>query len=142
MVSVSSFVHPTEDSSSDSQESPSRSPSGASFVGSPDCTTQDEPPVLPTSVTLSVDACFSGATVLITGNGPLRYGMFWSFAYCETKKIIISTARAPITVQCLARCCEKARIPCSFYTIGICVQVSQASWVARSWSSFFACAHQ
>ena len=88
MVSVSSFVHPTEDSSSDSQESPSRSPSGASFVGSPDCTIQDEPPVLPPSVTLSVDACFSGATVLITGMGFSDMGCFGPLDAMKYQKYI------------------------------------------------------
>ena len=114
MVSVSSFVHPTEDSSSDSQESPSGSPSGGSFVGTPDCTTQDEPPVLPPSVTLSVDACFSGATVLITGMGLSDMGCPASLDCYKIYKMIRSIARAPLAVQCMTRCCEKARISCSF----------------------------
>lgn len=69
---VSSFVHPTCDSSSDGQGSPSSCPNIDGNFGSPDCLTQGEQPVLPPSVSLSVDTCFSGATVLITGLSPLH----------------------------------------------------------------------
>ena len=142
MVSVSSFVHPTEDSSSDSQETPSGSPSGGSFVGSPECTTQLEPPVLPPSVTLSVDACFSGATVLITGLAPSDIKRLASFACSTILEHLIVLPEHQKACKTLRGIAKKRASPVRFYTTGICVQVLQALWAARCWSNFFACAPQ
>ena len=142
MVSVSSFVHPTEDSSSDSQETPSRSPSGGSFVGSPDCTTQEEPPVLPPSVTLSVDACFSGATVLITGLAPSDMKRSGSLECSITLQYLQVQPEHQEVFSTLHGVAKKRASLVRFYTTGICVQVSPDSWAARCWSNFFACAPQ
>ena len=66
------FIHPTSDSSSDELGS---SPSSSSHVnevfGIPKCSVASDPPILPACPELSVQACFSGATILITGTDVL-----------------------------------------------------------------------
>ena len=61
-------IVPTYDSSSvDSQGSPSCSSHGYEVFGSAKCAALSQPPLLEDRPQLSVAACFSGATVLITG---------------------------------------------------------------------------
>ncbi|BDA50523.1 probable fatty acyl-CoA reductase 1 [Coccomyxa sp. Obi] len=63
-----SFVHPTSDSSSDELgSSPSSSSHANEVFGIPKCSTASDPPLFPACPELSVQACFSGATILITG---------------------------------------------------------------------------
>lgn len=63
-----SFIHPTSDSSSESQESsPPSFTQGDEVLGNPKCSAASDPPVFADSPELSVRACFSGATVLLTG---------------------------------------------------------------------------
>jgi len=141
MVSVSSNVHPTEDS--DSQESPSGIPSGGSCAGSPECMAQEEPAVLPPSVTLSVDACFSGQTVLITGDVSSET-CFPAPCDCPLWFLYILTQLEHHQACSAMRDFPKKRTSLvgSYTIVEICVQVSQASWAVLCWSSFFAYALQ
>ncbi|EIE20590.1 hypothetical protein COCSUDRAFT_48572 [Coccomyxa subellipsoidea C-169] len=62
------FIHPTSDSSSDELgSSPSSSSHTNEVFGIPKCSVASDPPILPACPELSVQACFSGATILITG---------------------------------------------------------------------------
>ena len=51
---------------------PQAAPISMETSAAPTAWTRGEQPVLPPSVSLSVDTCFSGATVLITGLSPLH----------------------------------------------------------------------
>ena len=65
---------PSYDSSSqDSQTSPSCSSHGNEVFSSAKCAALGQPPLLEDRPALSVAACFSGSTVLITG--AIRHGL-------------------------------------------------------------------